>query len=81
MNHFIVDFSVVIDGGLPILGTIGSATMTKDYQPNIVKQTILEQMKKNYPNAKNCAVIIINANEVTNDQYYEASRKFIEITE
>jgi hypothetical protein len=79
MAKFIITFQVTIDGNKTETGTIGLSSPTTDYYPNRVKDTVVEQYRKKYPDAKNVAVKIISPQQVTNEQYLQSATNFIEI--
>ncbi len=80
MAKFIVTFQVMLDGKPHNeTGTIGVSSPTTDYYPNRVKDTVVEQYRSKFPNAKAVAVKIIKADEVTNEQYLQEAANFIEI--
>ncbi len=76
MKYNIITFLATVNGGQSFNGTIGAAG---DYNPNITKGTIEQQLHKNYPNSK-IAVVLQDIEKVNVEQYMAASKNFIEIT-
>jgi len=77
MKYRVITFVGTIDGNQLEAGTIGTMG---DLNPNVIKDTVTKQYRVNNPNAKNIAIVILNVEEVTSEQYNEAAKNFIELT-
>ena len=76
MKHFVISFLVTVDGVETLAGKIGAIV---DYNPNVTKSTIERQYRKRHPQARAIAVVIIDVEPVTEEQYAVASPFFIEL--
>jgi hypothetical protein len=77
-HYFVVTVQAVINGKQMDIGKLGVDSPTSDYKPNVVKNTATEYFIKKYPSSK-VAILILEHQEVTKDQYLEQAKSFLEI--
>lgn len=78
-NHFIVLHCVIKDGDHFITGIMGSISDNNDYEPNSVKNKVIQHYLKEFPNREIAVVLLPLIRKVSEEQYVKESENFLPV--